>query len=191
MVASPESREAGFASRALALGIDAVIIAVSISLTTFALSSISSLVHLSLEPRRDAWAAIAVSVGGVVFVILYNVMGWTFTGRTLGKAIMGLRVESAVGGRVTLTKALLRLAGYLLSTIMLGAGFLWVLIDDRRKAWHDHFAGTRVVHVSEVRSSNRIDHLLARTSRTVTISETPAEGLVGNPDKAGTPPDVR
>ena len=182
MDASSEPREAGFASRAFALGIDAVIVAVSISLATFALSSVSSLIHLSLEPRRDVWAAIAVSVGGVLFVVLYNVVCWTLTGRTPGKAIMGLRVELENGERVTLPKAFLRLAGYLLSTPLLGAGFFWVLVDDRRRAWHDHVAGTRVVHSSEVRTSGRIDDLLSRTARTVTINQTEVETVVKVPD---------
>ncbi len=170
--------EAGFATRAVALGIDAGIVAVSIALATLALSSISSLIHLSLEPRRDAWAAIAVSIGGVLFVVLYSVLSWTLTGRTPGKAIMGLRVVSNDGGRVSLGKSFLRLAGYLLSTLMLGAGFFWVLVDDRRRAWHDHLAGTRVVHVGNVRTKNRIGDLLALTSRTVSISESRVEGSV-------------
>ena len=167
-----QPNEAGFASRAVAIAIDAVIVAASISLSTFALSSISSLVHLSLEPRRDAWAAIVVSVGGVVFVLLYNMVSWCLVGRTPGKAIMGLRVESSAGGRVTPVKALLRMVGYLLSTAGLGAGFLWVLLDKERRGFHDHIAGSRVVHANEVRNTKRIGDLLARTSRTVTIRQT-------------------
>ena len=167
-----ERNEAGFATRAVAFGIDAVIVAASISLSAFALSSISSLIHLSLEPRRDTWAAVLVSVGGVVFVIFYNLVGWSLVGRTPGKAIMGLRVESSAGGRVTPLKALLRIAGYLLSTIALGAGFLWVLFDKERRGLHDHVASTRVVYAHEVRNSKRIGELLARTSRTVTIRQT-------------------
>ena len=170
-----ERNEAGFASRAVAIGIDAVIVAASVSLSAFALSSISSLIHLSLEPRRDTWAAIVVSVGGVVFVILYNMVGWSLVGRTPGKAIMGLRVESSTGGRVTPLKAIFRMAGYLLSTVALGAGFLWVLFDKERRALHDHVAGTRVVYAHEVRNSKRIGELLARTSRTVTIRQTHVE----------------
>ena len=190
VVAPREVSEAGFVTRAIALGIDGAIIAASISLTTLALSSISSLVHLSLEPRRDAWAAIAVSIGGTVFVILYNVVCWTLTGRTPGKAIMGLRVESASGGRVTIGKAFLRLGGYLLSTLLLGAGFAWVLVDDKRRGWHDHLAGTRVVHVKDVRTSSRIDDLLKRTSRMVTISETHMES-VAVPDEIDGTRDAR
>jgi uncharacterized RDD family membrane protein YckC len=35
--------------------------------------------------------------------------------------------------------------GYYLALLPLGAGFLWVMIDKKRRGWHDHIAGTIVV----------------------------------------------
>ena len=38
-----------------------------------------------------------------------------------------------------------RLLAALLSWGLLGLGFLWVLVDRNRLAWHDHLSGTRLV----------------------------------------------
>ena len=166
---------AGFASRTVALSIDAAILALSVSLTVFFMSSISSLIHLSLEPRRDAWAAIAVSAIGVVLTIGYNIVSWSLTGRTPGKAIMGIRVVSQDGGRVSVGKASLRLLGYLLSSLPLGAGFGWVLVDDQRLAWHDHLAGTRVVYAPR---RVKQEPSVTRRAQTVTVSSSQVERSV-------------
>ncbi len=81
-----------------------------------------------------------------VIAVLYFALSTDLTGRTPGKWLMGLRVVRTGGGDVTLGKSLLRSLGYIVSLIPLGAGFLWVLVDDERRGWHDHIAGTKVQH---------------------------------------------
>ena len=81
-----------------------------------------------------------------VIAVLYFALS-TFTGRTPGKWLMGFRLLVRTGGGdVTLGRAMLRSLGYIVSLIPLGAGFLWVLVDDERMGWHDHLAGTKVQH---------------------------------------------
>ncbi|HEX2370453.1 MAG TPA: RDD family protein, partial [Acidimicrobiia bacterium] len=81
-----------------------------------------------------------------VIAVLYFALSTDLTGRTPGKWLMGLRVVRMSGGDITLGRALLRSLGYIVSLIPLGAGFLWVLVDDERRGWHDHIAGTKVQH---------------------------------------------
>jgi len=70
---------------------------------------------------------------------------WTRRGQTLGMASWRLRVEREDGGLLTWSDTLRRLGGALLSLLPFGLGFLWVLVDPQRRAWHDRLSGTRVV----------------------------------------------
>jgi uncharacterized RDD family membrane protein YckC len=68
--------------------------------------------------------------------------GWM--GKTPGKAAMGLDIQRTDGGSMTYTRAFLRWAGYLVSLTFVGLGFLWILIDERKRGWHDYLSGTWV-----------------------------------------------
>jgi uncharacterized RDD family membrane protein YckC len=71
-------------------------------------------------------------------------------GQTIGKMAAGIRVVKGdraadALARVTLGHAIVRAAGYLISALPAGLGFLPVLMGDRR-ALHDRLADTRVVN---------------------------------------------
>jgi len=73
----------------------------------------------------------------------YFVYGWGVQGATPGKRALGLVVEAADGSfPIGLSRAALRLFGYALSVILLGAGFLMIAFGGG--ALHDRIAGTRV-----------------------------------------------
>ena len=59
---------------------------------------------------------------------------------------MGVRVADAVtGAPIGYKRALIRRLGYYLGGIVFYLGWLWVLFDSRRQAWHDKLAGSVVV----------------------------------------------
>jgi uncharacterized RDD family membrane protein YckC len=63
---------------------------------------------------------------------------------------MGVRAVCARGGEpVHLWTAVVRLAGMLLAALPLFAGFLLILIDDRRRGLQDRLARTVVVYSSD------------------------------------------
>ena len=62
---------------------------------------------------------------------------------------LGLRVTTADGGAVSLGRALIRVIGLGLAIVPFFAGFLPVLVDDRRRALQDFMAGTVVVYVED------------------------------------------
>jgi uncharacterized RDD family membrane protein YckC len=141
---------AGFASRTAALVTDAAIFGVSHALLSWTVVQIAALLASpSFGERLGPWV---VSLGGSVFAIGYSVISWSAFGMTPGKAIFGLEVVTSTGGRPGVLRSLVRFLGYLLSLIPLGAGFLWVLVDDDRRAWHDHLAGTSVVYRAGARA---------------------------------------
>jgi len=54
-------------------------------------------------------------------------------------------VDVDTGQRMNVRQAGLRTVGYLLSFATCGAGFLWVLFNDRKQTLHDRIANTTVV----------------------------------------------
>ena len=81
---------------------------------------------------------------------------------------MGLRVLPRQGGKLKLGYAILRYFGYYLSIIPLGLGIIWILIDDRRLAWHDRLARTCVIYAWEAKPDETFlaietSKLIART----------------------------
>jgi uncharacterized RDD family membrane protein YckC len=120
---------ARFGERLCALIIDAATI------------TIPGLIFALLMPGRllDVVVWIALGAG-------YTVYFWTTSGATIGKMILGLKVVHADSGELLDTgDALLRYGGYVLSTLTLFVGFLWVLWDPERQAMHDKIAKSRVI----------------------------------------------
>lgn len=70
---------------------------------------------------------------------------WTHGGQTLGLRTWRIMLVRNDGGSITWNDALKRFASALLSWLCLGLGFLWVLYDRDKLAWHDRLSGTRLV----------------------------------------------
>ncbi len=66
-------------------------------------------------------------------------------GATPGKMAAGLKVVSPEGGRVTYGTALCRYFAEILSSVILGIGYLMVAFDVQKRALHDRICRTRVV----------------------------------------------
>jgi len=70
---------------------------------------------------------------------------WTHGGQTLGMRAWRLKVVRNGGGTVGWALALKRFALAWISLLFLGLGFLWILFDHDKLAWHDRLSGTRLV----------------------------------------------
>jgi uncharacterized RDD family membrane protein YckC len=70
---------------------------------------------------------------------------WIRGGQTLGMRAWRLMVVRYDGNRLHLRDALARFAAAALSWTVLGAGFLWSLLDREKLTWHDRLSGTRLV----------------------------------------------
>lgn len=86
-------------------------------------------------------------------VVLFYGSFWTRSGQTLGLKSWRLRLERDDGGRLTWADTLRRLAAAVVSLLPAGLGWLWILVDPGKRAWHDRLSGTRVVVVPK--PSNR------------------------------------
>ena len=90
-----------------------------------------------------------VSVAWLAMAALYFVLLHRKTGQTIGKAVVGIAVRSArdLAG-IGIIRSTVRVLGYALSAAFLLVGFLTVIFNPRKRAWHDYLAGTCVVHLS-------------------------------------------
>jgi uncharacterized RDD family membrane protein YckC len=109
---------------------------------------------LNLVHASKTAVAVAATIGGVAFILWivgYFVTFWTTTGQTPGSRVMGVRVVDEKTGRAPLRmrQALMRVVGCILSTLMLCAGFLLILVDNRRRGLHDRIGRTLVVYTSK------------------------------------------
>jgi uncharacterized RDD family membrane protein YckC len=135
---------AGIATRAVGLAID-VLLAHIIFLTGAALVG---LVASLVGDLRPAWLVAALAGAGWTLVVgTYFVLFWTAAGQTPGMRLMRLRVSDHRGRPPSLGRSVVRFFGLVLAIVPLFAGFLPVLVDDRRRGLHDFLAGTIVLYV--------------------------------------------
>jgi uncharacterized RDD family membrane protein YckC len=81
-----------------------------------------------------------------LLALLYFPFCWARGGQTLGMKVAGIRVvNDRDGSRIGWGAALLRLIGYWVSSAVFYLGFVWILVDARRRGWHDLIAGTCVI----------------------------------------------
>jgi uncharacterized RDD family membrane protein YckC len=135
---------AGIATRALALAIDVAIAQAIVFAGGAVLALVGSLVGEFQIDRT--FEKVLAAVAWAVVVATYFIVFWTTAGRTPGMRVMGLRVVDPDGGHPGAVRATVRLVGLALAIVPLFAGFLPVLVDDRRRALQDFMAGTVVVY---------------------------------------------
>ena len=82
-----------------------------------------------------------------VLLLVYRVALWSWKATTVGGIICGLRVVRTDGIPLAFTDALVRGLASILSAVAAGLGWLWILWDPERQAWHDKIARTVVVRV--------------------------------------------
>ena len=83
----------------------------------------------------------------ILLFLAYRVAHWSWRGTTVGGIICRLRVARTDGTPIRFAEAAVRGLGSILSTLVFGLGWLWILWDAERQAWHDKIAGTVVVRV--------------------------------------------
>jgi uncharacterized RDD family membrane protein YckC len=150
-----QDRSAGFVSRMLAYVIDVVLIA--------AIVAVGGAIAALMDRALDAMGAklqvemTVIYVWSIPLIIgAYYIMFWSLTGRTVGKWFMGLKIIGPDGRPPSVGRSVLRFVGYGLSAIAFWLGYVWVVIDDERQAWHDHIAKTWVVYDYSRRKSGEI-----------------------------------
>ncbi|GAB4033005.1 MAG: hypothetical protein Fur0012_12190 [Elusimicrobiota bacterium] len=133
---------AGFSERFLAYVIDTLPFWFLIYFTydTFSVYSLLSGFSNPLLVWKILW---------VVIFFIYEIIFSSGGRATLGKKIMGIRVQSSDGSDLSVVKAFLRTVGYFISSYTINMGYIMALFTPGKKALHDYISGSRVIKVRE------------------------------------------
>lgn len=133
----------GLVTRTVAFVLDAALV----NLVAVGAAGVVGLV-VSVVTVPDVLRTIGLAAAGTIYALWtigYFVAFWCTTGQTPGCRALRIRVEPAAGGRLSVGRGLLRFLGLNLAAIPLFAGFLPILVDERRRGLHDFLARTVVV----------------------------------------------
>lgn len=134
---------AGPVSRAAAIAIDVGVVlasySIGVGLTGFLLDA---LLDVSIEDGTGAVASVVL----LAWAALYVATGTAVAGRTVGKAVVGLKVVSRDGRPVRPVAAVVRVLAFPLSTSVFALGLLLVVLRRDHRALHDLIARTAVVY---------------------------------------------
>ena len=161
---------AGSVSRGVAYAID---LFASTAVYTLVLAAISYVVQI-VTGKQVSWNRqdIAVVVTYVAWEFFYFGYSWAVSGRTFGMAVLGVRVVRADGAVAEPWRGVVRSLVFPLSILLLGLGFLGILVQRERRALHDLIAGTAVVYAWDARAARL--RFLARQAEVAAQAEVPA-----------------
>jgi uncharacterized RDD family membrane protein YckC len=124
------------AHRAIAAGIDLAIplVGFAIFLATFRMIG----GDIAIDGQSLPYYAAAVGLITVMYRLLWCIGNCD----TAGLQWAGLQLLTFNGQMPSRNERVRRLAGGLVSTIALGIGLLWPLVDEERLTWHDYMSNT-------------------------------------------------
>ncbi len=135
--------------RLIAIIIDGIIIAIP----TWIINAIIT-AALVLNPANlwyYAWGAWIITplIEGVL-LLLYFILLELFWGATIGKRLLGLRVQTVQGGRVTFGQSFIRNVSKIFPPLVLLDWLIGIVTEgDKRQKFTDRIAGTTVVSVKQ------------------------------------------
>ena len=142
---------AGSVSRFLAFVIDYFVIGVLYSAGLLLASTAAEVVlgrSISLEDHRGLSL-----LAFVLWAFVYIAGSLAATGRTIGKAVLGLLVVRADGGSMRPRRAALRTICFPVGFLVFGLGLLAGLVRRDRRELHDLLAGTAVIYAWDARTA--------------------------------------
>jgi uncharacterized RDD family membrane protein YckC len=141
-------------ARLIALIIDAIILGIVVAILFFALF-IPLLFVGALGGFYSSWGWIflfPLAIG--VLMVLYFLYAEVAWGGTLGKRIMGLRVQTVNGGKINYSQSFIRNISKIFWVFLLLDWLIGIATPgDRRQKYSDRMAGTVVVQVNQAFAS--------------------------------------
>jgi uncharacterized RDD family membrane protein YckC len=122
-------------------------------------------------------------VGGAIVSI--NVLGvsfffygwfWTHGGQTLGMKVWNLYLVNHDGKFIDWNTALKRYLASLVSWAFVGLGFTWILLDKRKRAWHDILSGTQIIKSKQQSEKDKQQNLRNHRAKNAARGRKPPVG---------------
>lgn len=139
-----QGRFAGSVSRFLAFLADQFVIGVFFAIGALLVQSAIRVVFQTSFDIEDSGAVMVIAF--VLWAFLYTAGSLAATGRTIGKAILGLMAVRSDGSKLDARHAALRTLMFPLSFVLFGIGFLIGLVRRDRRELHDLIADTAIVY---------------------------------------------
>lgn len=130
---------AGFGIRLLASIIDSILIAlITLPAMSLVYSSFWETEQLVLGPLDI--------IINYIFPFIAIILFWVYKGATPGKMALKLTIVDEKTGKIPrLKQSIGRYFAYILATLPLCLGFLWIIWDNKKQGWHDKLAKTVVI----------------------------------------------
>jgi uncharacterized RDD family membrane protein YckC len=134
--AAVSGAKAGFWIRFVAIFIDGILLAIVTSILNVAL-------NLSVTNRGGLQTLI-----GILYYTYFWSSSGPWPGQTLGSKALGIRVIRTDGSDLSITQALIRYVGLVISVLVIFIGVIWAAFDPNKQGWHDKIADTYVIKTS-------------------------------------------
>jgi len=139
-----ETDQAGLATRLVAAAIDVGLLFVLFSLASSVAASVYSALFGGQLPAPTAIGLVVLEflIGGLIIAGF-----WALAGQTPGMRFLSIRVIQDVSRRhIPFKVAIRRILGALVSVLCFGLGYLAILRNPSRHAWHDRWTKTEVIY---------------------------------------------
>jgi uncharacterized RDD family membrane protein YckC len=140
-----EINQAGLATRLVAGGIDLGLLFVLYSLASTFVASVIPFAfgnNLTLAGGIILGVIALMAAGGIIAAF------WALAGQTPGMRFLSIRLTHHGSTDSSAKTAIRRVGAVLVSIVPFGLGFLAILRDPQRRAWHDRMTGTEVIYES-------------------------------------------
>jgi uncharacterized RDD family membrane protein YckC len=139
-------KQAGLVTRALAVGLDAVILNGIFIVISAVIALAASLLGGGDATLSTSEVALGV-VGWIVAWGIYLLFFWSLSGQTPGMRFLAIALDHQGRRQIGLRRSVRRLIGLGLAIIPLCAGLLGILFSERRRGFQDRFADTEVLYI--------------------------------------------
>jgi uncharacterized RDD family membrane protein YckC len=134
--AAVSGAKAGFWIRFVAIFIDGIIVGI-------VNSAIGAILSLNTNGRSGLQLLL-----GLVYYVYFWSSNSPWPGQTIGSKLLNIRVIRTDGSDLSISQALIRYVGFVISVICLLIGLIWAAFDPNKQGWHDKIADTYVIKTS-------------------------------------------
>ena len=144
-----KTERAGFFTRALSIGLDALIVNFLLAFSIALFQAVTSALGLNFK----GLGLESVTITGALWFVatsLYLFSFWNLAGQTPAMRFLSIRIEKDGDWRLSAGTAFKRIVGFWLAAIPFGLGFIGALLRPDRRAFDDRLADTAVFFVDPV-----------------------------------------
>ena len=134
--AAATGAKAGFWIRFVAIFIDGILLGI-----------VTSIINAAFNGNTSGRFGLQTLLGVVYYTFFWSSAS-PWPGQTIGSKLLNIRVIKTDGSDLSITQALVRYVGFVISALCLLIGLIWAAFDPNKQGWHDKIAGTYVVRAS-------------------------------------------